>query len=88
MKLWNHMRALWPRYTLLPIAPFFGWTLFWLLRGQVRWDHVAVCVVAAGLAYGGTRTKKLYFVVLPLGLVALLYDAMRFVKNVGLSERK
>jgi len=86
MKLWKHMRALWPRYTLLPVAPFFLWTLFWLLRGQVRCDHMAVCLIAVATAYGGVRTKRLYFVVLPLGFVGLLYDAMRFVKNVGLSE--
>ena len=86
MMLWRHMRVLWPRYTLLPVAPFIGWTLLWVLRGQLRWDHLAVCVIAAVTAYGGPKTKKLYFGVLPLGLVGLLYDAMRFVKNVGLSE--
>jgi len=86
MKLWRHMRALWPRYTLLPVAPFVVWTLFWLLRGQLRWDHMAVCLSAFVTAYGGRTAKRLYFGVLPLGLVGLLYDAMRFVANVGLSE--
>ncbi len=87
MKLWRHMRGLWPRYTLLPVAPFVIWTLFWLARGQLRWDHMAVCLIAVVTAYGGKTAKRLYFGVLPLGLVGLLYDAMRFVANLGLSEK-
>ena len=86
MTLWNHMRALWPKWTLMPVAPFALWTLFWVARGQVRWDHMAVCAVAAVTAYSSRRTKRLYFGILPLGLVGLLYDAMRFIKNVGLSK--
>ena len=86
MRLWRHMRMLWPRYTLLPVAPFIVWTLFWAARGQLRWDHIAVCLIAIVTAYGGRTAKRLYFGVLPLGLVGLLYDAMRFVANVGLSE--
>lgn len=87
MRLWRHMRALWPRYTLLPVAPFGLWTLFWLGRGQLRWDHMAVFLIAVITAYGGKTAKRLYFGALPIGLVGLLYDAMRFVKNVGLSEQ-
>ncbi len=86
MKLWNHMRALWPRWTILPVAPFFLWTLYLAVRGQARGDHLAICAIAAGLAYWNRTSKRLYFGVLPLGLVGLLYDAMRFVKDVGLSE--
>ena len=86
MMLWRHMRVLWPRYTLLPVAPFFAWTLFWAFRGEVRWDHIAVCLIAAVTAYGNAKSRRLYFGVLPLGLVGLLYDAMRFIKNWGLSE--
>ena len=85
-RIWRHMRGLWPRYTLLPVAPFVIWTLFWVARGKLRWDHIAVCVIAVLTAYGGKTAKRLYFGVLPLGLVGLLYDAMRFVANVGLSE--
>jgi inositol phosphorylceramide synthase catalytic subunit len=86
MTLWKHMRGLWPRWTLMPVAPFVLWTLFWIARGQVRWDHLAVCGIAAVMAYWNKTSKRLYFGVLPLGLVGLLYDAMRFVKNVGLSQ--
>jgi membrane-associated phospholipid phosphatase len=87
MKLWQHARSLWPRYTLAPILPFWLWTAFCAVRGEMRGDHVALALLAAGLAYGNAKSKRLYFGLLPMGLVALVYDGMRFVKNVGLSTQ-
>jgi inositol phosphorylceramide synthase catalytic subunit len=84
-RVWAHMRALWPRFTLLPIAPFWLWTALCAVRGQLRWDHVAVCLLTAALAYGNARSKRLFFGMVPLALVALFYDAMRSVKNLGLT---
>jgi hypothetical protein len=86
VKIWEHMRRLWPRLTLAPVAPFWGWAGFWVIRGQLRWDHVAVALLASVLAYGNAATKRLFIGLLPVGLVGLFYDAMRFVKNVGLTE--
>jgi inositol phosphorylceramide synthase catalytic subunit len=80
------MRGLWPRWTLLPGAPFVLWALFWVFYGGLRWDHVALATVAPAVAYWGPRTKRLYLGLLPVALVGLLYDSMRFVKNWGLSE--
>jgi hypothetical protein len=78
------MRRLWPRYTLLPALPFWAWAVFWAARGQLRWDHVAMAVAIAVLAYTSRATKRLFVGLIPVALVALFYDAMRFVKNVGL----
>jgi membrane-associated phospholipid phosphatase len=86
MNVWRHVRELWPRYTLVPALPFWGWAAFWAARGQMRWDHVAVAVFVTVLAYTSAKTRRLYVGLLPVGIVALFYDAMRFVKNVGLSE--
>ena len=86
MKLWRHMRELWPRWTLLPALPFWAWSMFWAARGQLRWDHVAISALVAVLAYTSAATKRLFVGLLPCALVALFYDAMRFVKNVGLDE--
>lgn len=88
MKLWNHMRYLWPRFTIAPTIPFWGWAVFWLFRGHLRWDHVAVAALLTGLAYSTVKTKRLFVGLLPVALVGLLYDAMRFVKNVGLSASR
>jgi membrane-associated phospholipid phosphatase len=84
-RLFAHMRALWPRYTLWPAAPFWLLAAFWLARGHLRWDHVALAVLATVLAYGFPWSKRLYLGLLPIGLVGVLYDSMRVVKNVGLT---
>jgi hypothetical protein len=86
MRLWRHMKALWPRHTLLPAAPFLLWAGFWAVRGQLRWDHVAMAIVVPLVAYGNAKTKRMFLGLLPVALVGLFYDAMRFVKNVGLRE--
>lgn len=80
-----HVQGLWPRYPWWPPAPFVLLALFWGLQGKLRWDHIAIVVVVAALAYGSLWTKRLFLGILPIGLVGVLYDTMRFVKNVGLT---
>jgi membrane-associated phospholipid phosphatase len=79
------MRRLWPRYTLLPGAPFVAWGLLWAVRGGLRWDHVAMMVVVPGLAYFNARTKRFFTGMLPFFFVGLVYDGSRFVRNWGLT---
>jgi membrane-associated phospholipid phosphatase len=80
------MRTLWPRWTLLPAAPFVLWCSYLLLvRGEARWELVAILIGAPLLAYASQRTKKLFVGWLPFMLVGLLYDAMRFVQDWGVS---
>jgi inositol phosphorylceramide synthase catalytic subunit len=86
VKVWRHIRDLWPRFALVPVLPFWGWAAFWLFRGQLRWEHLGLAILVTVLAYWSRRTKRLFLGLLPLGLVALIYDAMRFVKNAGLTE--
>ncbi len=45
-----------------------------------------MAVLVAVLSYTNAKTRHLFIGLLPVGIVALFYDAMRFVKNVGLSE--
>lgn len=85
MRFWLHIQSLWPRFPLWPVTPFALWTCLWLGRGTLRWDHLAVTLLAGSLAYGSARTKRLFFCLLPVGLVGILYDAMRFVQNLGLT---
>jgi hypothetical protein len=56
------------------------------VRGQLRWDHVAILVAVVALAYGNRRSKQIFLGALPIALVGVLYDSMRLVKNWGLSE--
>jgi hypothetical protein len=44
-----------------------------------------LALVATLLAFGNQRTKRLFIGLVPIAATGLLYDAMRFVKNVGLS---
>lgn len=85
MKLWRHMKTLWPRYTLLPAVPFTLWALYWAARGRLRWDQLAMAIVVPLIAYGSAKTKKMFLGLLPLAIVGLFYDAMRFVQNIGLT---
>jgi len=80
-----HVRGLWPRYPFWPVLPFWLLALFWWVQGKLRWDHVAVAVMVSVLSYWSAWTKRLYLGILPIGLVGVLYDSMRAVKNVGLS---
>ena len=82
--IWQHMRRLWPRWTLLPAAPFVLWSLYTFSRGEFRWELVFLLFFVPAIAYGTEKTKGIYKALLPFGLVGLLYDSMRFVKNVGL----
>ncbi|MFO0660685.1 MAG: phosphatase PAP2 family protein [Polyangiaceae bacterium] len=85
-KLWAHMRSLWPRYTLAPVAPFVGWWLYSLARGERRWEVAAAAIVPVVLSYTSARTKQFFINTLPIFLVGLFYDAMGLVQQVGLSE--
>ena len=80
------MRSLWPTWTLLPAAPFVLWVLYCGYLGERRWEHLGFLVGVPLLAYTGPRSKKVYRALLPLGLVGLIYDSMRFVKNIGVNE--
>ncbi len=86
LRVWRHLRALWPRWTLLAPAPFVLWSGYCVfVRREWRWELLALMIVTPLLAYGSARTKRVYVRVIPLLLTGLLYDAMRFVQGVGVS---
>ncbi len=66
-------------------APFVLWPAYVLSRGEVRWEMVTLMVLVPALAFTSVRTRMLFTGLFPLGLVAFLYDTMRFVKNAGLT---
>jgi hypothetical protein len=71
--------------TLWPSVPFWLLGAFWAVQGKLRWDHVALVLLATFLAYWSDWTRRLCLGILPIGLVGVLYDSMRVVKNVGLT---
>lgn len=80
-----HVRALWPRGALLPPLPFVLAALVAALAHRLRWDHVAIVLVVAFLSYANRGTKRLCIGLYPLGLVALLYDAMFYFRDLGVT---
>jgi inositol phosphorylceramide synthase catalytic subunit len=87
-KLLRHVRQLWPGAGIWLPAPFVLWTLGWLAAGKVRWEHVLLGVLVPVLAYTSAKTKRLFIGLLPFALLGLIYDAMRWVKNVGLTPER
>jgi len=82
------MRELWPRYTLLPPLPFVVVVLIAGLRGALRWDHVAIALFVIVLSYTNRTTKRLCVGLYPIGLVALLYDTMKNIQNLGVTPER
>lgn len=72
------------RFHLLTL-PFVAWPLGCIALGQGRWEHVAMLVGVPLLAFASPRSRRLFLGLLPMGLLGLVYDAMRWVKHVGVS---
>jgi hypothetical protein len=81
----DHVRELWPTHPLLPAIPFVLWPAYCLCRGEYRWELLVTAALGGILPYVGPRSKRLYLGILPIGLVGVLYDSMRFVQDVGIT---
>ncbi len=83
----RHVKELWPDYYgLLLTAPFLGWFVWTvLISGERRPELFLITLVVFGLALGSKKSKRLFLGLYPIGLLGLVYDGMRFVKNVGLT---
>jgi len=82
----RHLRALGPTWSHFTTLPLILWPLYVVLvRRELRWELMALAVVIAVVAFWGPRMRRLYVGLFPLPMVAVSYDAMRFVKNVGIS---
>lgn len=83
-----HVRRLWPGAAVWLPLPFVAWSLGCILAGQGRWEHVAIAVVAPLLAFTSAASKRLFVGILPMGFLGLVYDAMRWVKDVGVTPAR
>ncbi|MDB5213385.1 MAG: superfamily protein [Myxococcaceae bacterium] len=84
----RHVRALWPDAGVLLPLPFVLWPLGCVLAGLGRWEHAAFMTGVPALAFTNARSKRLFLGLLPFGVLGLVYDAMRFVKDVGVSTQR
>ncbi len=81
----QHVRTLWPGWTILTPLPFAAHALWAATRGQFHWENGAVLGVVLVLFCIGRWSQKLLLGAYPLGLVGVLYDSMKVVENVGVS---
>lgn len=72
----------------LPLLPFVLYGVASALRGDLRFEHVGIVLLVGGLTYAGPRSRSVLFALYPLGLVALLYDAMRPIQKLGLTPQR
>jgi inositol phosphorylceramide synthase catalytic subunit len=84
----RHIRALWPRAGVLLPLPFVAWGLYRLVTHTLRWEELAMTIVAPALAYTNERTKRLFVSIFPIGLLGLTYDTMGYVQDVGVSAAR
>ena len=82
----EHCRRLWPRHPLLPALPLPLYTAAMALRGELRIDHIVVTGTFLVLAYAHPKTKQFLVSFLGFVLIAVLYDAGRFIRDLGVSE--
>jgi inositol phosphorylceramide synthase catalytic subunit len=81
----RHIARLWPRHRVLLPLVFPAWASMRFLRGEGRWEHLLLLLLAPTLAFVSERTKKLFLGLLPFALLAVTYDAMAFVEKVGVT---
>jgi hypothetical protein len=79
------VRRLWPGAGIWIPLPFVAWTVGWLVAGKVRGEHLAFALLVPLLAYTNAKTKRLLIGLLPLAILALVYDGMRWIRNVGVT---
>lgn len=87
IRIWTHLRGLWPGYGILAPLPFFAEDAWLAYSDRFHWENAAVLVVAVLLFVTGPRTQRLFVGIYPLGLVGVLYGMMRVVEDVGVSAK-
>ena len=75
-------------WRIVAIAPFVLWTGWCFSIGERRWEQMALFILAPLLAYGRPWMKRLFSGLYPMGLLGLVYDSMRFVKNAGVTPQR
>ncbi|HKU37650.1 MAG TPA: phosphatase PAP2 family protein [Polyangiales bacterium] len=71
----------------LPL-PFVAWCAGCWLHGERRWELLLFGIGVPLLAYTSDASRRFLLGILPMALLALIYDAMRFVRDVGLSPER
>jgi hypothetical protein len=88
-RLREHLRSLgptWAHLTVLPLMIYSGYVV--LVRGEYRWEMIALFLVPLGLGFYSKRTRRLYDGIYPMWLTGMMYDSMRFARNWGVTVER
>jgi inositol phosphorylceramide synthase catalytic subunit len=87
-RMMTHIRALWPGPGVWLTFIFVTWAVASLVAGHGRWEHVAILLGVPPLAYTSAASKRLFLGLLPMGLLGLVYDLMRWVSGLALTPER
>jgi membrane-associated phospholipid phosphatase len=65
-----------------------AWVLFCVAIGEGRPEHALFLVVIPLVAYTSAASKRLFVGLVPMAYLGLVYDAMRWVKDVGITPAR
>jgi hypothetical protein len=68
--------------------PFVVWAIVNIALGHGRWEHQVVLGGVPLLAFGNARTKRLLLGIAPMGFLGMIYDTMRWFKDVGVTPER
>jgi hypothetical protein len=83
----GHVRRLWPGAGVFLPFIFVIWALACFAGATGRVEHAVILVVAPVLAYATPATKRLFLGLLPMGLLGIVYDTMRWVRDIGVTPQ-
>ena len=76
-----HIGDLWGDSWILPLLPaVYSAVMLWI--GDLRWEHVAVSLLVAALAFGTHTTKAFFVLTVPFLLMAWGDDAIRYLIRI------
>lgn len=84
-RLWQHLRTLWPGFTVIAPLPFVAHAAWVGLGGRFHWENGVVLAAVVGFFCAGAWSKRLFLGAYPLGLVGVVYDTMKAGEHVGVS---
>lgn len=87
-RVWAHCKRIWPRYTLFPALPLSLYCIAMAALRMLRWDHVLIAACPIVLGYAHEKTKRFLVAISGFLAIALLYDAGRFIRDLGVTESR
>lgn len=83
----THIYGLWKSVWFVPLLPaIYAVVLFF--RGDLRWEHIAFCLLAAGLGYGANASKAFFILLIPGILTAWGDDAIRYLRPIFVTSNR